>query len=113
MISTCGCATGLQPALPSAPPPLDPDQVARDKQAMSSKHIAIEPRSRLVCSICVYCGSVQGADLVFEAAARQLGQAMANAGIGLVYGGGANGLLGAIARSVVARRGAAPRSFSH
>jgi hypothetical protein len=79
--------------------------VARDKQAMSSKHIAIEPRSRLVRSICVYCGSVQGADLVFEAAARQLGQAMANAGIGLVYGGGANGLMGAIAGSVLASGG--------
>ena len=72
---------------------------------MSSKHIAIEARSRLVRSICVYCGSVQGADLVFEAAARQLGQAMAKAGIGLVYGGGANGLMGALAGSVLAGGG--------
>ena len=72
---------------------------------MSSKHIAIEARSLLVRSICVYCGSVQGADLVFEAAARQLGQAMAKAGIGLVYGGGANGLMGAIAGSVLASGG--------
>ena len=72
---------------------------------MSSKHIAIEARSRLVRNICVYCGSVQGADPVYEAAARQLGQTMAKAGIGLVYGGGANGLMGVIAGTVLANGG--------
>jgi uncharacterized protein (TIGR00730 family) len=78
---------------------------------MSSKPIAIEARSRLVHntrfvhSICVYCGSAQGNDLVYEAAARQLGQAMAKAGIDLVYGGGAIGLMGVIARSVLANGG--------
>ncbi len=72
---------------------------------MASKHIVIEARSRLVRNICVYCGSVQGADPVYEAAARQLGHAMATAGIGLVFGGGANGLMGALARSVLANGG--------
>ena len=70
---------------------------------MSSKHIAIEARSRLVRNICVYCGSVQGAGPSYEAAAQKLGQAMAKAGIGLVYGGGAIGLMGVIARSVLAK----------
>ena len=72
---------------------------------MSSKPIAIEAGSRLVRNICVYCGSAQGAGPSYEAAARKLGQAMAKAGIGLVYGGGANGLMGALARSVLAGGG--------
>ena len=63
------------------------------------------PRSRLIRNICVYCGSAQGVDPVYEAAARQLGQAMAKAGIGLVYGGGGVGLMEAIASSVLANGG--------
>src|SRR5437660_11469594 len=105
MIPTCGGATGLHPRRLRFLAPLDPLGRARDKPTMSSNHIAIEARSRLVRNICVYCGSGQGADLVYEAAARQLGQAMAKAGIGLVYGGGAIGLMGVIARSVLANGG--------
>src|ERR1700732_3602678 len=104
LISTCG-ATGPHPAPPAVLGPLDPVWAARDKQTMSSKPIAIEAGSRLVRNICVYCGSAQGVDPVYEAAARQLGQAMAKAGIGLVYGGAANGLMGAIAGSVLANGG--------
>ncbi|HWV51774.1 TIGR00730 family Rossman fold protein [Pseudorhodoplanes sp.] len=51
--------------------------------------------------ICVYCGSGLGSDPGFAAAAEELGQAMAAAGIGLVYGGGNVGLMGTIARSVL------------
>ena len=51
-------------------------------------------------NICVYCGSSDGADPIFMAAARELGVAMAKAGVGLVYGGGNNGLMGEIARTV-------------
>ncbi|MGH6841484.1 MAG: TIGR00730 family Rossman fold protein [Methylocella sp.] len=72
---------------------------------MASKHIVVEARSRLLRNVCVYCGSAQGAGRVYEAAARQLGQAMAKAGIGLVYGGGAHGLMGALAGSVLASSG--------
>ena len=64
-----------------------------------------ETRSRLVRNICVYCGSAQGADPIYEAAARKLGQAMAQNGLGLVYGGGATGLMSAIASSVLANGG--------
>lgn len=42
---------------------------------------------------------------MYEAAAQALGQILASAGIGLVYGGGATGLMGVIARSVLASGG--------
>lgn len=56
-------------------------------------------------AICVYCGSSEGADPAMLAAAEALGGAMAEAGIRLVYGGGNNGLMGAVARSVLAGGG--------
>ena len=52
-------------------------------------------------TICVYCGSSNGSDPAMLAAARQLGHAMGSAGIGLVYGGGNGGLMGATARAVL------------
>jgi uncharacterized protein (TIGR00730 family) len=52
-------------------------------------------------TFCVYCGSGHGHDEAYTAAAWQLGRAMAEAGIGLVYGGGAIGLMGTVARSVL------------
>ena len=51
--------------------------------------------------ICVYCGSGPGTDPDFVAAARAFGKVLAENGIGLVYGGGSVGLMGAIARSVL------------
>jgi uncharacterized protein (TIGR00730 family) len=56
---------------------------------------------QLIRSICVYCGSGTGADPAFGAAARTLGRMLADAGIGLVYGGGRIGLMGEVARSVL------------
>ena len=50
--------------------------------------------------LCVYCGSGNGRNPAYMAAARTLGKAMADANIGLVYGGGGNGLMGIIARTV-------------
>ena len=52
-------------------------------------------------TICVYCGSGFGSDPVFEEAAAKLGQAMAERGIGLIYGGGNVGLMGTVAQSVL------------
>jgi uncharacterized protein (TIGR00730 family) len=72
---------------------------------MASKHSTDEAGSRLVRNIGVYCGSSKGADPIYEAAARKLGEAMAKAGIGLVFGGGAMGLMGAISSSVLANGG--------
>lgn len=56
-------------------------------------------------AICVYCGSSDGTDPAMLDAAEALGRAMADAGIGLVYGGGNNGLMGAVARAVLAGGG--------
>ena len=52
-------------------------------------------------SVCVYCGSADGVDPMFEAAATTLGQALARERIGLVYGGGGRGLMGTLARAVI------------
>jgi uncharacterized protein (TIGR00730 family) len=56
-------------------------------------------------SICVYCGSATGRDPAFIQAARELGQVMAANDIRLIYGGGALGLMGAVAESVVKHGG--------
>jgi hypothetical protein len=51
--------------------------------------------------LCVYCGSGTGRNPAYVAAAQHLGKAMAEAGIGLVYGGGSLGLMGVLARAVL------------
>jgi uncharacterized protein (TIGR00730 family) len=51
--------------------------------------------------ICVYCGSGPGSDRSFVDAARQFGKILAQNRIGLVYGGGSVGLMGALATSVL------------
>jgi uncharacterized protein (TIGR00730 family) len=60
---------------------------------------------RRVRNICVYCGSNTGTNPAYATAARQLGLTMAKEGIGLVYGGGGLGLMGELARSVLAHGG--------
>src|SRR5579871_2925477 len=52
-------------------------------------------------NICVYCGASSGTEPAFLRAAEDLGQLLAEQGVGLVYGGGSSGLMGAIARSVI------------
>ena len=47
--------------------------------------------------LAVYCGSATPADPRYIALAREVGDAMARRGIGLVYGGGKLGLMGALA----------------
>ena len=54
-----------------------------------------------VKTVCVYCGSGFGKDPAFAEAARTLGTALAQAGIGLVYGGGNVGLMGTVAQAVI------------
>ena len=50
-------------------------------------------------SVCVYCGSSNAAAPALLEAAGRLGEALAAAGIRLVYGGGGVGLMGACARA--------------
>ncbi len=60
-----------------------------------------------VTRLCVYCGSAVGQDSRYEAAARELGQALATAGIELVFGGGRVGLMGVLADAVLTSGGRA------
>jgi uncharacterized protein (TIGR00730 family) len=52
-------------------------------------------------TICVYCGSGPGKSPAFAEAARRFGRILAENGVGLVYGGGSLGLMGALAKSVL------------
>jgi uncharacterized protein (TIGR00730 family) len=61
--------------------------------------------SRKISNVCVYCGSGAGSDPLYEAAARKFGRILAEAGVGLVYGGGDRGLMGAIAHEVLSHGG--------
>ncbi len=55
--------------------------------------------------IAVYCGSATPADPVYIDTARQVGRTLAEKGIGVVYGGGRLGLMGAVADSALAAGG--------
>ncbi len=50
----------------------------------------------------VYCGSASGTNPAFLAEARVLGEAIAAAGLGMVYGGANVGLMGAVADAALA-----------
>ena len=52
-------------------------------------------------TICVYCGSSAGTNPGFIEAASAFGKILAENGIRLVYGGGSNGLMGAVANGVL------------
>lgn len=52
--------------------------------------------------LCVYCGSSAGFVPIYRAAAVALGTELAKRGIGLVYGGGNIGLMGALADAALA-----------
>jgi len=52
--------------------------------------------------VAVFCGSAFGADPAFRAEANALGAAIAQAGLGLVYGGACRGLMGVVADAALA-----------
>lgn len=56
-------------------------------------------------NVCVYCGSGAGNDPRFGEAAEALGRILAAEGIGLVYGGGGDGLMGRLASATLASGG--------
>ena len=58
-------------------------------------------------AICVYCGSSPGNKPAYVEKAKQLGQALAEKGLSLVYGGSKIGLMGQLADSVLAQGGLA------
>lgn len=51
--------------------------------------------------IAVYCGSATPADERYVALAREVGQTLATRNIGVVYGGGMRGLMGAVAQGAL------------
>jgi uncharacterized protein (TIGR00730 family) len=55
--------------------------------------------------LAVYCGSATPSDPVYIETARHVGRTLAERGIGVVYGGGKLGLMGAVADSALAAGG--------
>ena len=55
--------------------------------------------------LAIYCGSATPADPVYLDTAREVGAALAARGIGVVYGGGRLGLMGAVADAALAAGG--------
>lgn len=60
-----------------------------------------EGETRRLKTVCVYCGTGEGADPAYMEAARELGRMLAAEGLGLVYGGGSLGLMGAVANAAL------------
>jgi uncharacterized protein (TIGR00730 family) len=58
------------------------------------------PADRQMNRICVFCGTNTGSRPDYGAAARELGQILAEQGIELVYGGASVGIMGELADSV-------------
>ena len=67
-------------------------------------------------NICVYCGSSPGKNPAYLRAANRLAESLCERGIGLVYGGAAIGVMGAVANAVLEGGGQAigviPRSLA-
>jgi uncharacterized protein (TIGR00730 family) len=61
---------------------------------------------RTINSVAVFCGSNFGSSADFADGARALGEALADAGITLVYGGTKNGLMGILCDATLERGGA-------
>jgi uncharacterized protein (TIGR00730 family) len=55
--------------------------------------------------VCVFCGSTTPRDPRYREAARAMGKLAASRGVGLVYGGGRNGLMGELADAALSAGG--------
>ena len=60
---------------------------------------------RTITSICVFCGASTGDDARFRAGAETVGRRIAEAGQRLVFGGGNNGMMGALADAALSAGG--------
>ena len=63
------------------------------------------PERPIERAVCVYCASSRVAPPEYRAAARRLGEVLAAQGLGIVYGGGAVGSMGALADGALSRGG--------
>lgn len=59
--------------------------------------MTVDSTSRILRRVCIFCGSSSGDDAVYLEAARATGRLLAERGLGVVYGGGGIGLMGAVA----------------
>lgn len=64
-----------------------------------------EIATRTLQRVCVFCGSSKGDDPVYLEAAQGIGRLLAERGLGVVYGGGGIGLMGAVADGAKAAGG--------
>lgn len=60
---------------------------------------------QVIKSVCVYCGASNGASDTFLKIATDVGRALGENGVRLVYGGGGIGLMGAVADATLAAGG--------
>lgn len=88
-----------------SPTPTSPDIIS-SKQVTDIKDI-VRKDNIPVPLVAVYCGSRMGVDPIYEQVARELGTALVEAGLGLVYGGASIGIMGAVADSVIDQDGVA------
>lgn len=56
-------------------------------------------------AVCVYCASSRASHPEYRAAARRLGEVLASEGVGIIYGGGAAGSMGALADGALSHGG--------
>src|SRR6185436_14814309 len=77
-----------------------PSSVGLPRLDASGGAMHIHPMST-IRTVCVYCGSSPGTDPSFLEAAQRFGKILASERVGLVYGGGSRGLMGAVATSVL------------
>ena len=78
----------------------------KNYEVITSKDIsniekAVDKSTLAMPLVAVYCGSRLGNSDIYEQAARKLGSALAENGMGLVYGGASIGLMGAVADGVI------------
>lgn len=56
-------------------------------------------------NVAIYCGSQTGKDKIYIEKAKELGEQLAKASIGIVYGGSNVGLMGAVADAALEHNG--------
>lgn len=83
---------------------MHPTEAFEDLAPLLRDHVlpALANRHRVLQRLTVFTGSAAGHEPVFADAATTFGTALAEAGVGLVYGGGQVGLMGAVADAALA-----------
>ena len=77
--------------------------MTREKRRLPT--LTASPSALPMKRLAIYCGSATPADPVYIKSARDVGRTLAERGIGVVYGGGRLGLMGAVADAALAAGG--------